>query len=289
MKRDYFTTITLTVAVIIVLMLIGNIITIGDKLSLIHPIVGWLFYLLIVLFMIYFIIIPIIKVATAPRLTGNQRDMIQNSTPGEIDQYIRRAKFTEAQRYRLNICDNQKSELLKMIEEKQQEMKQEIKNYAVSIFVITTISQNGTIDMLSSIGQNFRMINKLVSISGYRPSFIQVAKLYATIFSSALLITSIDDILDDMDFEEFFGSIGVLLSNPITKSITNGSVNAFVALRVGYATLKYLDLGEVNYTKDKKSIKIKVRKDAKSDLLDIAKRGVVELHKKLSYVFDDKS
>lgn len=285
MKTKHFLGVVIGLLLILFLIVVGNIITIGDKLSSVSPIFEWVFYIIIGTFVIIFILIPIVRVILTPEIEGQSSQIVADITPEELSSYIKRLKLSKEQQRNLAICNDRRSELLKILGEKKSEMDSVVKKSAITTFVITAISQNGSLDLISAIGLNFRMINSLIKLSGYRPSYLQITKLYLSVFSASIVITSVDDILDDVDFGEMLGGFGIIVSNVITRSATNGAMNAFVCLRIGYATMKYLEIGSKKFEKEKSILRKEIRKKARQNLYDVSKEGIKEGKNKLASIF----
>lgn len=127
-----------------------------------------------------------------------------------------------------------------------------IKDTAKNTFYFTALSQNGFLDMMIVVVNNFKMIKALVTMCGFRPSFIRVLKLYINIFFSSLIA----DGAQNLNLTSLFGatlSSGLKIA---INSITNGTVNAFFMLRTGILTKEYL------FTQEVKHKKIELRKTA---------------------------
>ncbi len=286
MKTKHYITVIIGLLTILFLSVVGNVITIGDKLSSVNVVLGWLFYAFIGVFVMWFILIPMLKVLFTPQLDGEPIEMISNLNPDELSEYIKRVKLTAEQKKRITISDNRKNSLLEILKEKQGEKEAAVKQSATMAFVFTAISQNRSIDLLMSIGICFRMINSLIKLSGVRPSYLQMTKLYISVFSASFVITSIEDIMEDMDFGEAFGVLGCVVSNTLTRSAANGMMNAFVCLRVGYATIKYLEVGGKFFDKEKNKMRKDIRRAARASIVGVSKDGFAEVKKRISTLFD---
>lgn len=268
--------------ILIGMIVIGSVIIIGEKISSISPILTYVFYGVIGLLFIWVIIIPVIRVIITPPLRGIRKKDINKLTPTQTSEYIADLKrsivLTDKENRDLRSGYNRKETIINILNKRHKEMEKVVKMSAVSNFTITAISQNGSLDFISSIVINFRMINEIISKLGRRPSYSQLIKLYISVFSSSLLITVMDDIIDDMDFGELLGSIGISGGKAfghIISSATNGLMNAFVTLRVGYATIKYIEVGRDSF--DRKEVRKYAYKAARKQLLDIAKEGLISL------------
>lgn len=127
-----------------------------------------------------------------------------------------------------------------------------IKENANAIFLSTAISQNGSLDSLMVIFSNIRMIWQLANIYGTRPSLASLIKLYAQVGSIMFMARTLEDTdLIETQMEPLIASIlgesiasaipgMVPIANLVVSSMMEGSVNAFLTLRVGLITQNYL-------------------------------------------------
>ncbi len=267
------------VIVLIMLFIIGNMIIIGDKIASINPILSYLFYSIISILLIWLIIIPILRVIITPPFRGIKTENIADLTPTQTSEYIlnlrRSIKLTREEDRELRLGHNRKETLEKILNQRHEEMEEVIKKSAISNFAVTAISQNGSLDLISSMVINLRMINRIVNKLGKRPSYAQLFKLYFSVLSASLLITTLDDIIDEIDFDEILGSIIGKVGNIIIPSATNGLMNAFVTLRVGYATIKYIEVGNNSF--DKAKARKYAFKLARKNILNVSKEGIAEI------------
>ena len=271
---------------LIVLIFLGNIIIIGDKIANVNLYLSYLYYGVVVVLFLWLIVFPIFRVLITPHLNGFRNGDITYMTPMETSEYIlnlrKRIRLTRDEDRELRLGNNRKETIKRILNRCNDEMEGVIKDSAVSSFVVTAISQNGSLDFISSMVINFKMINNIIRILGNRPSYIQLFKLYISVFSASLVVTALDDVLGDIDYGELLGGgigiIGGQALNVIVPSATNGLMNAFITLRVGYATKKYLEDG--NKLFDKKEARKYAIKSARQHILSIVKVGVVEIGRK---------
>lgn len=284
-KKALLISVIIGLLTLVALIIIGNVISIGDKIAGVHPILSYLFYTLVGILFILLVIMPVVRVIITPPFKGIGRKDISHYTPLEMTEYIKDLKkgikLSKEEERELNSGDNQKIIIKKILTDRYDEMEKVVKKAAVSNFVVTAISQNGSLDFIASITISFRMINDIIKILGKRPSYSQLIKLYILIISTSLVITAIDDIIDDINFGELLGSLGGIAGkalNFIIPSATNGLMNSFVTLRIGYAAIKYLEVGDENF--NKKEARIFAMKSARKQLLSVGKEGISEATKK---------
>ena len=225
MKRNL---ITLSVAVILLffIFLLGNIITIGDKLGEVSPLLEWIFYALILGLIAYYLLWPIIKLWKSPafpalnidgvydhsQLKNFAKQLINNCN--YITDDALRNQHQASQRAVLNGIESDADRLKSFITDEihlriegSKELNvlginSRIKEWAKTVFVITAVSQNGKMDSLAVIGINLRLISDIVKASGFRPTKPQMIKLYIKVLTTSLITYITSTVLTDaMDFD----------------------------------------------------------------------------------------
>ena len=126
-----------------------------------------------------------------------------------------------------------------------------IKRSASSVFLTTAVSQNGTLDSIFVFINLGKLIWEVAHIYNQRPSLREIAYLYANVFGTVMMARGVEDLdLMDDQLEPVIasilgGSLGslipgtVYITNILINSITEGSVNALLCLRVGSMTKRY--------------------------------------------------
>lgn len=223
MKKHAILIVLISLVTLAVICVIGNIITVADKASELSPWLGYAFYAILLTLTAVFVVWPTLKIIFTPELEPS----------GEL-----------------------------MDEEDRKEADQMVRKSAQNVFVLTSVSQNGALDIFTCLSMNISLINRLVDLRGKRPSLGQVFRLYVAVASSSVLIASADEALDDINIGELLGMSGVNLAGTVLKAATNGMCNAFVTLRVGMATLKYLEEGSLYFNENKKAIRKEIRRSA---------------------------
>lgn len=222
----------ITLAVICV---IGNIITVADKMSELSPWLGYAFYGVMLALTAAFIVLPTVKIAFTPELEPSGELMTQE--------------------------DKDSADVM-------------VKKTAQNVFVLTTVSQNGTLDVFTCLSMNISLINRLVELRGKRPSFWQILRLYWSVASSSVLIASADEALDDINLGELLGISGINATGVLLKSMTNGMLNALVTMRVGMTALRYLEVGSIELNQNKASIRKEVRRKTMMRMPAVVAMGV---------------
>ena len=111
-----------------------------------------------------------------------------------------------------------------------------IKKSAVGACAATAISQTGVYDALSMLSINFALVRGIVTDCGFRPSNVQLARIYLRVMAGALLAGG----LEELDLEEMLplvlGQATSKVSGVLLASTAQGMVNAFTTYRVGVMT-----------------------------------------------------
>lgn len=125
-----------------------------------------------------------------------------------------------------------------------------IKNTAKSVFLTTAISQNGKLDALTVLITQTKMVWDIAHIYYQRPAPRDMLTLYANVGAATFLATQIEDLDISEQLEPVVGSLmqnSALKSVPFVGSISSvvvdslmeGTINAFLTLRVGIVTKRY--------------------------------------------------
>lgn len=145
-----------------------------------------------------------------------------------------------------------------------------VTDWATSTFMITAVSQNGKFDTISIIYLNIRMISDIVRAAGFRPSRLQLFRLYANVLVTALMTFMLsgaledtgdlapfaaldDDAATDMagdaaaDEDSAFSPYAILkrikIPGVVLGSAIDGAANALMTMRIGYITVSYITEG----------------------------------------------
>lgn len=189
------------------LILMGNIISIGDKLYELTQIraVELGFYGVILIAFLWILLWPIIKIHATPEFPKLSVD----NYIGDSDKTIKELKSfakslsnnlnylpaevrTEHKKQFLNKIENfYNADDLRTIIQKElnlrfDKVKSHINEWAKTVFMLTAVSQNGKLDSAISMIVNLRMISDLIECSGYRPTHRQLFNQYIRILATAL-------------------------------------------------------------------------------------------------------
>ena len=292
MKRNLLLIIGVFIGVLVILLL-GNVITVAEKLGEIcHTVYAeYAFYALVFILVLAFVIVPIIKVHTAPefpalgmgdetsdlkKLNSFGRKLVSNC--GYIEDAEQRAKHQEALRAELKACAEDVEGLKAIIDREVvlrfdgskemniQGVNSKMKEWAKSVFMITAVSQNNLVDTTVVLVMNYRQIEDLVLATGFRPTRAQMFRIYVNILTTTLISYCTSEVLSDLAGETTLTGAMANLKIPgvITESAIQGAVNALLTLRIGYVTKTFLMEGPdaLAGRNRRREVSIKAFKDA---------------------------
>ena len=240
MKRNLLI-ITLLFLGSFVILLLGNIIIIGEKIaSLSH--VAWAeyaFYALILIVFYAVVIRPVIRVHRAPqmpalsidgewdtaqliafghKLADNCNYISKDKTCPELRKLHQQKLREDLERYATDkeelvqiLSDELKlriegGELREASGPRAEDMhsvriigiNRRIIEWAKSVFMITAISQNGRLDTVSVLYMNYKMIEDVIIVSGFRPTRQQLFRQYVNILVTSLMTFVASEVFNDM-------------------------------------------------------------------------------------------
>ena len=291
MKRNLLLIIGVFIGVLVIL-LMGNVITVAEKLGEIcHTIYAeYAFYALIFILVLIFVIVPIIKVHTAPEFPvmgiGDETSDIRKlrafgkrlaSSCGYIDNEEVRAGHQQTLKAEVEACGND-IEALKVVIDREvtlrfdgnkdmgvQGINSRMKEWAKSVFMITAVSQNNLVDSAVLMVMNYRQVEDLVLATGFRPSRAQMFRIYANILTTTLVSYCTSEVLSDLAGETTLAGAlsNMKIPGVITESAIQGAVNALLTLRVGYVTRTFLMEGpDALAGRKRREVSIKAFKEA---------------------------
>jgi len=275
------------ILVIATVMLVGNLIIIGDKIAGWFPYADYLFYGIIGLLVVLFLVIPFIKVFLSPQLPALDETEVQDLPEKELQKlgfllarnnhYIKDANQKKMHRARLKDFftehgDDREQMIHKIsteLEKRYHSLNECIYSEALTTFVITGLSQNGRLDFISLLVINFRLVKKVVEASGFRPTYKQLVWVYYNVLASALLTNLSDDMLEDIDMTSFAQNIK--LPTFVISSFLDGAFSALLTLRIGYITKYYVLKGRKSF--NKKVARRYGFRNARKEIVNVAKQG----------------
>lgn len=126
----------------------------------------------------------------------------------------------------------------------------EVKQTASVVFVSTAVSQSGKLDVFIVFSLLIKMVWRIAHIYNQRPSYSSLFSLYANVAGTTLIAGSVEEIdiseqlepvLGELIGASVFGAIpGLSQISAFTFScLMEGSINSFLALRMGEVTIGY--------------------------------------------------
>lgn len=250
-KKRFWILIGIGVVILFSFILLSNILSVGKELRGIHQYLEYGFYGLAGILVYVLVINPVRVISFAPTFSI---DALLDDDNKRFKIYKDAAKVLIKNDY---LTDEDKENLTKSMKNKDElknaltvvfdtTIKKEINHLIIknstTVLVSTALSQNGNLDMLSVIGINLKMIKEIVQISGFRPSYPDLAKLSLNVLVTSLIAEGIEDI-----------EISELLPNKISETLTDlpflktisssilgGIANGMLTCRVGVVTRSYL-------------------------------------------------
>ena len=263
------------------LFLLSGLVSLGQQMEAVHPILGGLYWIIVLACFGAGIVWPIVSVWRRPIFSmymlrdraGRARfywcrkltDNLKKNTELTVDETAQLEDFLKQ--------GNQADDLLiEFFTEKfSPVIDSEIKSAAKTAFVTTAISQTSFYDMFSMLSVNLHLIRTIVEACGYRPSGAALLRLYVRILKATFLAGG----LEEMDLEELLplvtGNAAMKLPGLVFASAAQGTVNAFMTIRVGILTKKYL------FSADGPIEMAQARKDSYKEAIEFLKK--CELHK----------
>jgi Domain of unknown function (DUF697) len=127
-----------------------------------------------------------------------------------------------------------------------------VRRTASTVFLSTTLMQNGRLDGLVVLFTQIQMVNRIARIYVQRPSPRELVRLYANVAGTALVASS----LESLDLGEMIAPLATSIvpaikggipglsgiSALLVRCVSNGAANAFLTLRVGEVARRYCEL-----------------------------------------------
>jgi len=235
---------------VIALFVVSNIIEVGERLRGVHQYLEYGFYGLSVILVYVLILNPLRIILFAPTFSVDalmDEDKRAKIYKDAAKNMMKNTYLTEEDKAMLTETMNDKVELKKSMKTIfnttiKKEINQLIIKNAKTVLVSTALSQNGNLDMLSTLTINVKMIKEIVTMAGFRPSYPNLGKL-----SLNVLITSIvAEGIEDLEINELLPSkVGETMTDlpflkTISSSVLGGISNALLTCRVGVVTRSYL-------------------------------------------------
>ncbi|MFU8785867.1 MAG: DUF697 domain-containing protein [Candidatus Izemoplasmataceae bacterium] len=249
-KKAFWISILIAILVIFLLVFVSNVISVGERLRSIHLYLEYGFYGLASIVLYVLVINPLRVIFFAPTFSIDvEGDPKKNarSYKAAAKNLLRSDKINEDDKVLLRNHMNDEVELPKALRAVfngtiRKEIDKIIIKNSKTVLVTTAISQNGQLDMFSVIFTNIKMVKEIVVACGFRPNYINLAKLSANVAVTAMIAEG----LEDINFHEMLPSkVGEAITDlPMVRTATNsifqGISNGMLTCRIGIVTRKYL-------------------------------------------------
>jgi hypothetical protein len=280
--------ITILFIVITVIVILGNVITIGEKITAVIgvPYLEYFFYIVIFALLLYLVLYPMYRIYTTPEFPVLA---IEEQGENVSDDVYKKRLFSFANR----ICDNcyylpeskrglhqaalskQLAQIKKddNIEDLKSFLQQEldirlkgvdrrIMNYSSKVFIVTAISQSDRFDALTTLILNYRMIDDIVRASGFRPTKAQLVKQYGRILIASFFSYFVSGAIDTDGIEIKLADAADGVADGL-DSVTDLDASAVDGMDIDISDMDLaafdladVNIGNVDFTKIMKSIKI---------------------------------
>ncbi len=253
--------------VLFILILLSSVLDVGDRLRTIQiagvPYLEYAFYVLVALLIYILIIRPLNIIIFSPSFSiettlEEKRDKNYALYKRVAKRLIKSDYLSDGSKTRLSEAYQDKEKLVTQLEqiynnEIKKLINKTIQKHAKTVMVSTAISQNGRLDFFTVVVVNLKMIKEIVQLCGFRPNFNKLAKLTINVMTTALIAEG----LEDMDISQVLPQSTLQtisefpLIKPLMSSVTQGISNAWLTLRIGIVTRKYLFSDAEEITKEK--------------------------------------
>lgn len=245
--------------VILGILLVGNILLIGDKIGAVtHLYVEYAFYVVMAFLIFCFILVPVARILLMPEFpkleTEEGWDVRKMRKYGlslakncfyltDVTERKERRNTLEAS---IDSAGDDAAALKRVIDDEVGERVRNI-NHLVSrcgrkVLVLTAASQNSTLDTFSVIILNIRLIYQIVCATGYRPNIFQLSRIMIGVLGSAFTAYISQSLTNSLEgyIKNLFANTGIPILGSALGMLLNGSLNAALTLYIGYATRNYV-------------------------------------------------
>lgn len=249
LKKTFWISIIVAALIVLLLIIVANVIRVGEELHGLHAFAAYGFYGLAVILAYVLVVNPLRVIFFAPTFSIDALEDDKNART-----YKRAAKTIR----RLDSVTDEEKQLLKDAQGDPQALKQAIRkvfngsikkevdriivSHSQTVLLTTAISQNGNLDMFAVIINNIRMLRSITKACGFRPGLAHLGKLTINVAITAMIAESLEeiDIAEAMPsrFSETVRDIPVVRG--MTNSVFQGISNGMLTCRIGIVTRKYL-------------------------------------------------
>lgn len=241
--------------VLLLIIAFNNVIQISTFMSGIHPLLGQITLVVLLLVLLSLLLLPLLSFLSFRKALPIPED--ENSPEfanylQEVKRRLQKNRYLREKNYQFSDESDLKDQILKAYEILGKQSRVLVKGKATGVFLSTAISQNGVLDSFFVLGTLTKMLWEVSRIYEEQPSLARLVSLYGNVAATVLMARGIEDLdLLDEQVEPLIASIlgggmatlvpgAVMATNLVVNSITEGSVNALLTLRVGCIAQRYL-------------------------------------------------
>lgn len=239
------------IVALLVLTVLGSIMNVGDHLGAVHPALGWVFYALVAALAVAGIVVPVVQVARRPifslyRLREADGRARKRYCRMLADNLVSNGNLNEVEIAQVEAAlasDDKADDLL--IEFFTQRVSpgldEETRRAATTAFFVAAISRSPLISTVTMLSLCLDLVRNIVERCGFRPTNAGLARLYARVMVSALIVGGIEDSdLGDALGQVLGGGAGGHAAGLVVGAAAEGLVSAFLVFRVGIITKRWL-------------------------------------------------
>ena len=238
-------------AALLLLMMLGGVLTVGDHLAAAHPVLAGVFYLVVAVLVVVGIVWPVVSVARRPvfslyQLRDEEGHAKRRRCQMLVDNMVANAELspaeiTEVKGY-LERGDEADDLLIEFFERTMvPRIDAQIRTSATTAFAVNAISHSALVDTVTMLSICLDLVRNIVEQCGFRPTRVGLMRLYGRVMASALVAGGLEDSdLDGLIGTVLGGGAGARVGGILLGSATEGLVSAFLVFRVGVITKDWL-------------------------------------------------
>lgn len=213
-----------SIVVIVVMMLMGHIITIGEKIAqwTNRQYMEYVFYALVGVCMFMLLVWPVIRIHITPQMPALNEEKITSEKELAVFAHSlvkncshipkgKRERYISDFRDKISLSYGNPSKMRAIVKDDLQKrmegdpalgiigVDQIIKEWGKTAFMVTAISQNSKLDAIGMLFLNYRMVTNIIKASGFRPTNSQLFRMYVRILTTAFLTYCISEALAETD------------------------------------------------------------------------------------------
>jgi hypothetical protein len=234
------------VSIVFILFVINQLVSIYQNLVVIHPLLAIVATSFLGILLLALLIAPLVLIAKLPAplpFPDNELDLERYKLS------FKKRLVNHPAALENNLSPHNDAQLQILHDKLEEKADKIVFESASAVFLSTAISQNGKLDAFTVLAAQVRLIWKVAHIYWQRPSLKNLQQLYTNVAVNAMAASTIEQ----MDIsQQIQPIINAILRSPgkhlpvvgnaahiITDSIMEGTVNAFLTLRVGVLTKNY--------------------------------------------------